>query len=248
MIALLGAVREEVSLLQKRMVLEQTIVQPHGRLFKGKHSHRDILLLQTGMGQEKAERAARFILDRYPFTALISFGFAGALSPELKAGDLILCRKLQCGARPVVAEAYYSDFGLLTLAGQAGAETGGRVHQGSSVTMAKLVTESQEKRVLGLIFGAEVVDMESYWLARLASARKIPFLAVRAISDTLTQSLPPFDRFLDANEKLLWPETIPYFLAHPEALAKLYRVYVNMRQARTNLTYFLEALIPRLQD
>jgi adenosylhomocysteine nucleosidase len=245
-IALFGALRPEVSLLQKRMVLEQAIIQPHGRLFKGKHSHRDILLLQTGMGQEKAERAARFVLERYPFTALISFGFAGALSRELKAGDLILCRKLHCGARPVVAEACYSDSGLLTLAGRAGIETGVRLHQGSSVTVARLAAKSQEKRVLGLIFGAEVVDMESYWLARLASARKIPFLAVRAISDTLTQSLPPFDRFLNADGELLWPETILYFLAHPEALAKLYGVYVNMRQARTNLTSFLEALIPRL--
>ena len=247
MIALLGAMKEEVALLQKRLVLEQTIDQPHGRLFKGKHSQRDILLFQTGIGQEKVERAAQFGLERYPFTALISFGFAGALSPELRPGDLVLCRKLQCGARPVVTEAYYSYPNLLTVAGQVGAETGNKVQLGSSVTVAKLVSKSQEKQMLGLIFGADVVDMESYWLARLASAKKIPFLAVRAVSDTLTQNLPPFDRFLGAHDELLWPQASLYFLAHPQALAKLYGIYMNMRQARTNLTDFLEALIPRLQ-
>jgi len=63
--------------------------------------------------------------------------------------------------------------------------------------------------------------METYWIARFAAGHGIPFLAVRAISDSASESLLPFDRFINATGAWLWKEALRYFLARPTELAIL---------------------------
>jgi 5'-methylthioadenosine/S-adenosylhomocysteine nucleosidase len=245
-IALLAAMREEVIGVQKRMVVEETLARHGWRLFTGEYGKKEILLVQTGIGREKAEAAAEFVLERYPISTLISFGFAGALSPKLRVGDVVLCLKLHCKSHSDAGSLYGFDHKLLALAIQMVHETAVNLHLGDSVTVDELVTQPEEKQVLGETFSAMAVDMESYWLARAASARQIPFLAVRAISDTLTQSLPQFDRFSNLRGAQLWREAIRHFLARPGELAQVPWVYRNALQARKSLTCFLDAFVPRL--
>jgi nucleoside phosphorylase len=245
-IALLAAMREELIGVQKRMVVEETLVQHGWRLFRGEYEKKEILLVQTGVGREKAEAAADFVLEQYPISTLISFGFAGALSPTLRIGDVVLCLKLHCKSNPNAGSLDASVHSLLPLATQAAQETASCLHMGDNVTVDELVTQAEEKQILGQTFRALTVDMESYWVARAVSARQIPFLAVRAISDTLTQSLPNFDRFSNLSGIRLWKEASLHFLARPGELAKVSRVYRNALQARKSLTCFLDAFVPRL--
>jgi adenosylhomocysteine nucleosidase len=64
--------------------------------------------------------------------------------------------------------------------------TGGRV-----LTVPRLVADPAEKRSLHAETGADVVDMESTAVAEVCAARGIPFLAVRAVSDTADTALSP---------------------------------------------------------
>ncbi len=246
MIALLAAMREELIGVQKRMVVKETLVQHGWRLFRGEYKKKEILLVQTGVGREKAEVATDFVLERYPISTLISFGFAGALSPTLRVGDVVLCLKLHCKSNQNAGSLDASAHSLLPLATQAAQETALCLHMGDNVTVDELVTQPEEKQTLGQTFRALTVDMESYWVARAVSARQIPFWGVRAISDTLTQSLPNFDRFSNLSGLQLWKEALLHFLARPRELAKVPRVYRNALQARKSLTCFLDAFVPRL--
>jgi adenosylhomocysteine nucleosidase len=245
-IALLAAMRQEMVGVQQRMALQETLVRPDLRVCVGAYENKHILLAQTGIGKEKAEAAAKFVLERYPVSPLISFGFAGALSPELRAGDVVLCLKLHCKSDIGAGSLDGFDHRLLPLAVQAARETVINLHLGDNVTVDELVTQPEEKQALGEAFSAMTVDMESYWVARIASARQISFLAVRAISDTLTQSLPKFDQFSNLGGTRLWKEAIRHFLARPGELAQLPQVYRNGLRARKSLTYFLDAFVPRL--
>jgi adenosylhomocysteine nucleosidase len=245
-IALLAAMREEIIGVQKRMIVEATLVQPGWRLFRGEYGKKEVLLVQTGIGKEKAEAAAEFVLERYPISRLISFGFAGGLSPILRVGDVVLCLKLHCKSNSDAGSLDGPDHSLLSLAVQVARERAIRLHLGDNVTVDALVTQPEDKQVLGETFNAMAVDMESYWVARAASARQIPFLAVRAISDTLTQSLPRFDQFSTLGGARLWKEAILHFLTRPGELAQVPRVYRNGLRARKSLTCFLDALVPRL--
>jgi adenosylhomocysteine nucleosidase len=246
LVALLAAMREEIVGVQHRIVLEEPPGRDGRRLFKGKYRNRDVILMQTGLGREKAEDATRFVLEHYPVSALVYFGFAGALSPELKPGDLILCRELQCADNLTAGDACFSDHDLLSCAIQAMGGQEGRSLLGSSVTVDRLVAEPEEKRKLGEAYGARVVDMEDYWVARVASARRTPFLAIRAVLDTLMDRLPPFVRFMNLDGRWLMKEASLHFMTHPRQLASLPRIVVNTRQATKSLTSCLETLVPNL--
>lgn len=251
MFALVGALKEEVADLHRHMVLEQAFTWQRCRLYKGKYEKKDVLLLQTGTGKESAEIAARFILERYPVTTLISLGFAGALTQELKVGDIIICSTLHCAnglAQPDSnsGETYSSDVSLVSMLSQVMEGTGLRFSCGGSVTVTRPVFRLELRRTLGQAFRADIVDMESYWIARIAAERQVPFLAVRAISDIMQDSRLPFDQILTLTGEWQWPRAIPYFILHPQHLTRLFALYRDAREARKNLTAVVNRLVVNL--
>jgi len=247
MLVILGALKEEIADMRSKMIIEDTFVEQNSRIYKGKYRDMDILLGQTGIGKENAERATEFILGKYPVSTIISLGFSGALVDDLKVGNVVLNTTLhseetQQKERQETQNPIYSDANLVSTA------TGTqeiKTSQVSSVTMANPIVDPEKKLLLGKTFHAEVVDMESYWIARKASASSIPFLGVRAISDTAKDKLPPFDQFLNSG-KWQWKKGTFYFLTHPKQLIKLFFLYRNVRQARKNLTLFMDAFIPKI--
>lgn len=246
MLALLAALKEEIVDLRKSIALQESYTWQDCYIYAGAYKGKAVLLAQTGIGKERAEAATRFILERYPVTALVSLGFAGALVDNLQVGDVILCSTLYSDNGVAKENPCSSDATLVSLSLQAlpGAVT--RLSQGKSVTVAQPASTPEAKSALGKAFQADVVDMESYWIGKIASARKVPFLSVRAISDRLPDSLPPFDRFIDANYKWRWQRAATHFLSHPHHLAKLFTLYRNARRARKNLTAFVEYLMAKL--
>ena len=190
---MLAAMKEEVAGLKRHTVIEKAIAQNGYQVFQGKHGGKEVLLVQTGVGREKAEKAARYVLERFPVTALISFGFAGALTGELGIGDVIVCSTLCCGDGQSDSTCQ-SDAGLLAQSSQV---RGGQARrQGKSVTVAQPASQPEVKRALAQTFQADVVDMESYWIARIAGESRVPFLAVRVISDTLQEKFRPWKKCL----------------------------------------------------
>ena len=247
MLALLGALREEITGLQRHMVLEEASMQEDCRVFRGRYKNKAIVLVQTGIGKERAETATKFILEHYPVTTMISLGFAGALTEGLKIGDIILCSTIYCGNgqinRGPWQESLRSDTSLVSLASQGRGVTTAGLYRGSSVTVAEPASSSKAKQDLSKAFPAEVVDMESYWIARIASTRHIPFIAIRAISDTMQDSLIPFDQILDSNGKWRLKKVALYFLSHPQHVIRLLALLKNARQAMRSLTTLVDYLV-----
>jgi len=104
-------------------------------------------------------------------SALFSIGIAGALDPVLRPGDVVID-----GDSALLAIARAACPGVL--AGTIG---------GSDA----IIASPSAKAVLRARTGAIATDMESHVAARVAARRGLPFLAIRAISDTADESLPP---------------------------------------------------------
>lgn len=250
MLVLLGAMKREIAGLKGKMVIEETSAEGNSRFYKGKYGSKDILLGQTGIGKRKAESATEFILNRYPATAVVSFGISGALVKELIAGDTVLGKILysreedqtgnQKSPNPI-----YSDANMISTAVKVRGKTAS-LFQVNSVTTMIPASHPKEKLALSTAYGAEIVDMESYWIGRIVSSRDIPFLSIRSISDCSEDSLPPFDRFLGP-DKLYLKKAILYFLAHPVELAGLFHLYRQTRKAEKNLTAFMDSFITRYE-
>jgi len=227
MLAIIGALDEEISGLRREMVVTVSAVRP--TIYVGQCRGKEVVVAASGVGRAKAEAATLAILDRYPVTGVVSLGFGGALTPSLRGGELIVSTTVKC---PDAAESLTSDAGLVSLAG---------CRCGTGVTVGFLAPDSFAKRQLGVQFAADVVDMECYWVARLAAQKGIPFLSVRAISDGVDEMVPRL--FPDGTRigMMLAVARHPFrVFGHPLVLRRLYR---NVRQAKANLTDFTVKLI-----
>ena len=96
------------------------------------------------------------------------------------------------------------------------------------------------------MYKRQVVDMESYWIAEIASEAQIPFVIIRSVSDTIHEKLLPFDQLMNKDGKVLWSEAASYFIRRPHHLAVVGRLYRNMRLAQRNLVAAMDALICEL--
>ncbi len=250
MLALLGAFGQEIVDLRRQMVVTEAFAGRGCILYRGKLENRDVVLVKTGMGKERAENATEFMLDRYPVSAIISLGFAGALAPDLSIGDIVVCSTLHCAHKAedkwVSAGLCVSDEHLLFLASQDMGNMSARCRPGSSVSVLQL--ESSTKKLPGLAetFHAHIVDMESYWIASIASARQIPFIAIRSISDTMQENVQPFDRILAPDGRLLLSKAIWCFITHPQYLKNTLILYRNVRIARKSLYTCVRHLVHKM--
>jgi adenosylhomocysteine nucleosidase len=115
---------------------------------------------------------------------LVSFGIAGGLAPELKAGTVIVSGQVVSElGRWGVGPHYCAR--LRELARAIGAVEGATF--GSSSILA---TKTEKSRVWKAT-GALAVDLESDIVARVATSLGIPFIVLRTIADTARRDLPP---------------------------------------------------------
>jgi len=247
-LALFGALRQEIIDLQKQMGLEETFVWQGYRIARGRYENKDILLIQTGIGKERAERAVELVLSCYPsIVAVLSIGFGGALTKRSRVGDVIICSTLHCAdALQGRSERDLAcDVNLVSAALKCAAATT-RLDFGGCVTSPCLVLKPGEKLELGRAFDADVVDMESYWIAKAAAERRVPFIGIRAVSDAVDESLLRFDLLLISEEKARQAKAAIYLLAHPHDLIRLLAIYRNARRARRSLTSYVCCFLARL--
>lgn len=214
-----------------------------GRLHTGTLVGVPVAIAVTGMGAERARRGARALLARGPLAALLSLGFAGALTEALPAGSLVLPERLSLDAEGAAACASDPRLRgrLLAAAGAAGL----LVHGGASVTAGRLVTAPAARAALAAAHAADLVDMEGYWLALEARAAGLPFVSVRAVSDALHDDQPVLAAAM-AGGRLDLPALLRGYAARPRELARLSRLLAGARAAAAVLERFTLATLTAL--
>lgn len=164
-----------------------------------------------------------------PARAIILAGLAGGLDPSLGIGDIILDTAAQ--SLPPVD--------LLPAARR------GPIH-----TAAHLVSTPGQKAELFAATGAVAVDMENSLLrAQIQSSiehRHLPFLHIRAISDTAADTLDPLlTHLIDTRGRPKALALAAAIVRHPSLLPHLRRVGLNSTQAANALAAALQALLRR---
>jgi len=201
-----------------------------------------VALAVTGMGERRARLGTQLLLARQRPSAVLSLGFAGALVMELPAGSLVVPERLRLELRPESREPDPELRGRVLAAVQ---EAGLRPRGGASVTAASMVSAPEARAALGRRCGADVVDMEGYWVAREAAAAGIPFVSVRAVSDALTDHHPVLAAAVGSGGvdplKLLGG-----FAGNPREVAKLPRLMLGARAAAGTLESAVLASLPSL--
>jgi adenosylhomocysteine nucleosidase len=113
---------------------------------------------------------------------VISIGLAGALSPLLKVGDVVIADQVMTGLEKWDCQEAWR----VRLTSRLPA-----AHQGQLFGSDVIIEKAETKSGLHQATGALAVDMESQIAARFATSRNLPLAGLRVISDDAAHVLPP---------------------------------------------------------
>ena len=198
-----------VSLKKEIEPFLETLTETHGRRVRGttlrEGSHRGIpvRIAVTGMGAGTPPETLQGC------TVVVSTGFCGALQPDMRCGDPVVSREVTYAGKELLERitgprVYGSPFegtGLFRLRlserlgkhlAETARESGLTLHEGRSVSCARVIRTEMEKRKLEAYFDALAVDMEDYLRVCAARSTGIEALSVRAVLDELVDEVPSF--------------------------------------------------------
>jgi adenosylhomocysteine nucleosidase len=135
-------------------------------------------IVAVGGGTREGAQEAAEELVRMGVGALLSFGYAGGLDPELRPGDLL------------VPSWVYAAGKYWTADPSLGASLGGLREQVIFGAMGVVGEVAAKQRVYEQTH-ASAVDMESGAVAQVADRNRLPFAVLRAICDPADRALPP---------------------------------------------------------
>ncbi|HEV3272710.1 MAG TPA: hypothetical protein VGZ93_11065 [Candidatus Methylacidiphilales bacterium] len=188
---------------------------------------RRVLIALIGMGEAAASDNTATIFQHFRLKALVLAGYGGALVPPLKVGQV------------VVSSNFSSEAVLGFLRMLSGFDF-------ASFCMTDEVAATPEQRdAYAQATEAQVADMETEAVANVVSARQIPFLAVRVISDDYRQVLPTgaLAAGFDASMARATPlRLLRHLAARPGEISPFWKFVAGLSVARKNLTRFLEQL------
>lgn len=144
---------------------------------------------------------------------IVSFGIAGALAPLLRPGDVVVASHVVHGEERYATDAKWNAVLRQKLP---------RATTAIIVGHGEIVSHVDGKRRLFAISGAHAVDSESHIAARIARRHKIPFVALRTISDAATRGLPPAALVrLNANGRIRLGGVLRSLVSEPFQIADL---------------------------
>ncbi len=141
----------------------------------------------AGASSQRARRLSEQLVAE-GVQALLSFGIAGGLSPDLDCGELIVAESLQgTGGINYPTDATWRAALTATLT-----EVTLPYRQGVLLDSPRTLREAADKQAAYRDSACLAVDMESGAVAAVAAEAGLPFLAVRAVADCATDRLPDF--------------------------------------------------------
>jgi adenosylhomocysteine nucleosidase len=247
MIAILVAVRQELTPILRRAKANQVVRQAHLDFHEGTLAGQPVALLALGVGKECARIAAEMTIRCYRPDLIVSAGFGGGLSDTVGSGDIVVGTEIF-----ELAEDYRRQLRWVSAHKPIKPPTfesmpaGLHVHHGKILTADEMVLKADAKKRLGAATGALTVDMETSAVATVAAAHDTDFLAVRCISDTARDNLPEeFNDFFVLGQ-LRSSRIISSCARRPHIVLELARLGYRAYHSGRNLARFLEAAVSQL--
>lgn len=188
-----------------------------------------IRVLITGMGRRNTSTRLKAAFEQWQPERVITCGFAGALDPTLKIGDLLFDADFDSG------------LGDLLIRQNARAAT--------FYCSTRVAVSVEEKRQLRQSTGCDAVEMESAVIRTLCRDRGIPSATLRVVSDTAAEDLPlDFNALMTANQKISLARLTMALVRRPGAIPRLMDLQRNTRFAARKLADALNGLLSSLHS
>ena len=206
MIALIGAMPEEVAIIKEKIENLQEKKIAHVNFYEGRYEGCDIVLMLSLPGKVNAAIATTLLLDHYKPEYVINIGTCGALQGDMEIGDMIVATEVrhfdvdatefgyELGQVPQMPAVYKIHFGLV----------------GTSDSF--ISNKELKENILSNFPTMQVVEMEAAAIAQTCYQFGTKFIVCRSVSDKAEEGTRvTFDEFLRiaaVNSSILTTELI----------------------------------------
>ena len=238
-ILILGALREEINQIRRRMTVKGQFKAGHADVWSGNWEGANIVLARTGMGKNCALSAFDEILKTVRPSLVLSIGYAGGLGFKLKIGDLVIPDSIiELSSNNSYVNKHAVSQQQLVLLEKLDFPKNISIHRGSLITVNQVICDSVVKKELGSRYNALAVDMETSALIAHATKNNIPFISIRSISDTVEQSLVDMSSFISDDGEVSKIKAGWYIVTHPNMVKKFISFRDQSQKATSNMTEF----------
>jgi adenosylhomocysteine nucleosidase len=237
-VAIITALKKESNAILSHLSDVEACTGSRLHLFKGRFNGLEVYLAVSGIGRKKAASAADALIAFCRPELLVSCGWAGALDPGLRLSDLVIVKDVFGPADKNGPDAAFKRRGETDPVLRKGLcdrfeKKGQPFSTAAVVTVDRPATTGEERSALRALTGAAIVDMETSALMRCAEKQGVPFLGLRAVSDTTGMTLD--GRLLRYHERKQRGRFILRALTRPAAAARLLQFRYGMRRASDTL-------------
>lgn len=169
------------------------------RFYEGQLHKKEVVVLFTGVCKVNAAIAAQILIDWFGVTAIINSGTAGGMARNVGLLDVVVSTEVcyhdvsadvLTEFHPWMESVFFAaDPELLAKSKSAVARLSldGNIFFGRMVTGEAFITEDGRQKI-NEEFAPLTVDMESAAFAHVCYVNRIPFLAIRGVTDTAEHS------------------------------------------------------------
>jgi len=228
-IAIMGAMPEEVEPIVAALDNVSKTVYAANTYYEGSYNGQEVVVAYSKIGKVFATLTATMLIERFKCDMLLFSGVAGAISDELKIGDLIIADGLcqhdlditafghPFGYVPEGEVCIRTDETLRNVAKEVAKFKGLTLKEGIIATGDQFVANPERKEWIGDTFNADALEMEGASVAVVCSSLNVPFFILRAISDSADMDASfNFDEFLESSAKI----SADFILSMVEAIKK----------------------------
>lgn len=243
-IGIVMAMREEIRPVLRRLGGHRKEQAGPFPLYLFQRDGRQLVLIESGMGINRATAATTELISRAQPRLIITAGLGGGVRPGLNVGEVVLAGQvLSLGEGLTSKIAGIANEALLRALQESVSGQPFRILDGTTVTTSGIVNKRQADQQLSREIVNPVLDMETSAVAEIAERNGIPLVALRAISDAAEEELLfSLDEFTDRDLNIHLGKVLLAIAKRPHILPQLIRLAQNSKQAANNLAIVLEKL------
>ncbi len=198
-IGIIVAMDEEREAIIKIMTEVKTEQVYNLKFLKGKIQEKECILVKSGIGKVNAARTTQVMIQNFDLQYVINLGAGGSINGLLNIGDVLIGKQVVQHDFDITAfghsKGYITGVGNSIICDRSLVdeleqiiktipERSYQIKLGIIATGDIFCTESWMKDKIRAKFNADVVDMECAAIGQVCYLDNIPFMAIRAISDT----------------------------------------------------------------
>ncbi len=203
MLGFIGAMDEEIVGITAELSDVSVLLKAGLTFTKGTYRDKHVVVVKAGIGKVNAAMCTQLLIDNFKVDAVINTGIAGSLKSKLNIGDIVLSTDAveydmdatafgyPLGQIPQLkAFSFEASAQLRKLCQELASKklNGISCLEGRILTGDRFVSSKSFKEMLIKTFDGSCCEMEGAAIAHVCSLNNVPFLIIRAISDSADDS------------------------------------------------------------